>query len=139
MCYDFARYFWSFILLLLGAYKPAVDAIHDKDLKTIFFLAIGAIVGLLTFSRLLKWLFDHYKNLTLATLTGFILGSLNKIWPWKEVLTWRLNSEGVKVPFNDRSISPFNYQGENQLLLAIILIITGFATILVLERLAVKK
>ncbi len=129
----------AFILLLLGAYKPAVDAIHDRDIKTIFFLAIGAIVGLLTFSRLLKWLFDHYKNLTLAALTGFILGSLNKIWPWKEVLTWRMNSEGIKVPFIDRSISPINFQGDNQLIMAILLMIIGFASILVLERIAIKK
>lgn len=129
----------AFILLLLGAYKPAVDAIHDRDIKTLFFLAIGAIVGLLTFSRLLKWLFDHYKNLTLVALTGFIVGSLNKIWPWKEVLSWRTNSKGEQVPFTDKSISPFNYEGEAQLGLAIVFMIIGFALILILERTATKK
>ena len=129
----------AFILLLLGAYKPAVDAIHDRDIKTLFFLALGAIVGLLTFSRLLKWLFDHYKNLTLAALTGFILGSLNKIWPWKEVLIWRTNSEGEQVPFIDKSIWPVSYEGDPQLNLAIVFMIIGFAVILILEKTAVKK
>ena len=120
----------AFILLLLGAYKPAVDAIHDKDLKTIFLLAIGAIVGLLTFSRLLKWLFDHYKNLTLAALTGFIVGSLNKIWPWKEVLSWRLNSKGEQIPFLDKSISPFNFEGDPQLAIAMLFMVIVIVFIL---------
>lgn len=129
----------AFILLLLGAYKPAVDAIESRDIKTIFFLAIGAIVGLLTFSRLLKWLFDHYRNLTLAALTGFIVGSLNKIWPWKEVLSWRVNSKGDQVPLIDKSILPFDYDGEPQVVLVILFMVIGFALILILERTAVKK
>ena len=56
------------------------------DFKLISILAAGAVVGLLSFSKVLKWLFAHYKNATLAVLTGFILGSLNKIWPWKEII-----------------------------------------------------
>lgn len=129
----------GFILLLLGAYKPALDALHDKDVKTILLLITGAIVGLLTFSRLLKWLFESYRNITLAVLTGFVAGSLNKIWPWKEVLTWRTNSKGVEVPLNDQSISPFTFEGDNQLVLAIVFAIIGFAVILILEKTAVKK
>ena len=72
-------------------------------------------------------------------ITGFILGSLNKIWPWKETLTWRVYSHGVKQPFNEQSISPFNYQGDSQLLFAIVLAIVGFALILILEKLATPK
>lgn len=126
----------SFILVLLGAYKPVLDAIHNRDLKLIGAVAIGAVVGLLSFSKVLRWLFDHHKNYTLAVLTGFILGSLNKIWPWKETLTWRLNSHGVKVPFNEQSVSPFSYDGDPQLMMAIILAIIGFAVIIFLEKLA---
>ena len=129
----------AFILLLLGAYQPAVDAINDKDIKTLFFLGIGAVIGLLTFSRVLKWLFDHHKNLTLAALTGFIIGSLNKIWPWKEVLSWRMNSKGVRVPLVDKSILPSGYDGDPKLGLALVFMILGFVLILVLERTAVKK
>ncbi|MBE0424527.1 MAG: DUF368 domain-containing protein [Lutibacter sp.] len=126
----------SFILVLLGAYKPVLDAIDNRDLKLIGVVAIGAVIGLLSFSKVLRWLFDHYKNYTLAVLTGFILGSLNKIWPWKKTLTWRVNSHGVKVPFNEQSVSPFSFEGDPQLMMAIILAITGFAVILLLEKLA---
>lgn len=126
----------SFILVLLGAYKPVLDAIHNRDIKLIGIVAIGAVVGLLSFSKLLRWLFDHHKNYTLAVLTGFILGSLNKIWPWKETLTWRLNSHGIKVPFNEQSISPFSFEGDSQLMMAIILSIIGFSVIILLEKLA---
>jgi len=126
----------SFILVLLGAYKPVLDAIHDRDFKLLAILASGAIIGLLSFSKVLKWLFNHYKNLTLAVLTGFILGSLNKIWPWKETLTWRTNSEGIKVPFNEQSISPFSFEGDAQFTMAIVLAIIGFAVILILEQVA---
>ena len=129
----------SFILVLLGAYKPILNAINDRDLKTIVLVGIGAIVGLLTFSRVLKWLFANYKNYTLAVLTGFIIGSLNKIWPWKKVLTYRTNSHGEQVPFNEASISPFTYEGDPQIVMAIVLAIIGFALILLLEKLAVKK
>jgi len=126
----------SFILVLLGAYKPVLDAIHNRDVKLLSVVAFGAVVGLLSFSKILRWLFDHHKNYTLAVLTGFILGSLNKIWPWKETLTWRLNSHGIKVPFNEQSISPFSFEGDSQLAMAIILSIIGFAVIILLEKLA---
>jgi putative membrane protein len=126
----------AFILVLLGAYKPVLDAIHNRDIKLIGIVAIGAVVGLLSFSKILRWLFDHHKNYTLAVLTGFILGSLNKIWPWKEALTWRVNSHGIKVPFNEQSISPFSFEGDSQLMMAIILSIIGFAVIILLEKLA---
>ena len=129
----------SFILVLLGAYKPVLDALNDRDFKTILVFMLGAIIGLLSFSKVLKWLFANYKNYTLAALTGFIIGSLNKIWPWKETLTWRTNSHGIKVPFNQQSISPFSFDGDAQLTFAIILAIIGFALILLMEKLAVKK
>ncbi len=129
----------GFILLLLGAYKPALDALNNWDFKTILLLIAGAVVGLLTFSRLLKWLFDKYHNLTLAVLAGFVLGSLNKIWPWKETLTWRTNSHGIKVPLNEKSVLPFDYQGDNQLMLAVFFIIIGFVIILILEKTATIK
>jgi len=126
----------AFILVLLGAYKPVLDAIHNRDFKLIAILAFGAIVGLLSFSKLLKWLFNNYKNYTLVVLTGFILGSLNKIWPWKQTLTWRVNSHGIEVPFNQQSISPFSFEGDSQLALAILLSIIGFAAIILLEKIA---
>jgi len=126
----------SFILVLLGAYKPVLEAIHTKDFKLISILAAGAVVGLLSFSKVLKWLFAHYKNATLAVLTGFILGSLNKIWPWKETLTWRINSHGENVPFNEQSVLPFSFEGDPQLTMAIVLALVGFGVIILLEKIA---
>lgn len=73
----------SFILVMLGAYKTLSDALHDFDLQKLLLFISGALVGLLSFSRVLRWLFTRYQDSTLALLTGFVLGSLNKIWPWK--------------------------------------------------------
>lgn len=129
----------SFILVLLGAYKPVLAAINNRDFTTIAAVGLGAIVGLLSFSRVLKFLFKHYKNYTLVVLAGFVIGSLNKIWPWKKVLTYRTNSHGEQVPFNELSVSPFSFDGNPQLLYAVILAVIGFSLILLLEKLAVKK
>ncbi|WP_339662414.1 DUF368 domain-containing protein [uncultured Polaribacter sp.] len=126
----------AFILVLLGAYQPVLSAVNDRDIKTIAAVGLGAIVGLLSFSKILNWLFVHYKNYTLAALTGFIIGSLNKIWPWKETLTWRIDSHGIEVPFNEQSVSPLSFNGDAQLMLSIILAIVGFALILLMEKLA---
>ena len=129
----------AFILVLLGAYKPVLAAVNDRDLKTVAAIGLGAIVGLLSFSKVLKWMFANYKNYTLAVLTGFIIGSLNKIWPWKETLTWRTNSHGIEVPLKQESISPFTFDGDPKLMFAILLALAGFGLILLMERIAVKK
>lgn len=128
----------SFILLLLGMYKPVLDAIHFKDFGLLAVLMAGAVVGLLSFSKLLKWLFDHYENLTLALLTGFIIGSLNKIWPWKMILESEMINGKLKV-LSEKNVQPFSYDGNPQLIWALVLGAAGFAFIVVLERLALKK
>ncbi len=129
----------AFILVILGAYKAVLDAIEDRDIKVLLTFAIGAVVGILSFSKVLKWLFRNYHNLTLAALAGFILGSLNKIWPWKHALTFRTNSHGEQVPFNEVSVLPWNYEGDAQLLFAIVLAVVGFGLILLLESMATQK
>ncbi len=129
----------AFILVILGAYSPVLEAINSRDLKTIFFIGAGAVVGLLSFSKLLKWLFEKYHELTLALLTGFMIGSLNKIWPWKVALTYRTNSKGMQVPLNEKSISPFDFNGDPQLFQAIGLMVLGVLIILILEKISTKK
>ena len=143
----------AFILLILGAYETAINTINNlmeglstgnmdllKDaLFKFLMLGIGAIVGLKLFSKVLNWMFKHQKNLTLAILTGFMIGSLNKIWPWKHVLKTRINSEGQEVTLLDESIWPSHYEGDNQLILALVFIIIGFLTILILEFLGRKR
>ncbi len=128
----------AFILVLLGAYKTVTEAAHNFDIKTLGIVALGAIVGLLSFSRLLKWLFDNYSSITLAVLTGFIAGSLNKIWPWKEVLESEQVGEKIIV-LREASVWPSNYEGDSHLYGAIALILAGFLLILILERVATQK
>ncbi len=142
----------AFILLILGAYQTAINTIDEllqsiltlnfELFKTAFLkflmLSIGAIIGIKAFSKILNWMFKNHKNLTLAILTGFMIGSLNKIWPWKETLEFRINSHGEKIPFIEKSISPFNFDGDNQLLISTALIILGFLTIFILERIGNK-
>ena len=126
----------AFILVIIGAYAPVLQAINSRNLKTILIFGAGAVVGLLSFSKLLKWLFEKYHRLTLAVITGFMIGSLNKIWPWKIVLTFRTNSKGVQVPLNEASISPFNFDGNPQLLQAIGMMVIGVLIILILEKIS---
>ena len=119
----------AFILVLLGAYKPVLEAVHNRDFRIILIVGAGAIIGLLSFSKILKWLFSNYKDLILAILTGFVFGSLNKIWPWKKVLDSKMIEEKLIVL----------KEGENELVMAIVISIVGFVSILILERIAVKK
>ena len=128
----------AFILVLLGSYKTILDAVHEKDIKMIATVAVGAVVGLLSFARLLKWMFKNYRNTTLAILTGFILGSLNKIWPWKKILETKVFDDKTIV-VNDQNVLPNAFEGDPQLLMAIILAFVGFSIIFILERVANKK
>jgi putative membrane protein len=143
----------AFILLILGAYETAINTVNNliegltsmnlnllKDaLLKFFLLGLGAIIGLKVFSKILNWMFKKHKNLTLAILTGFMIGSLNKIWPWKLITKTRINSEGLEVTLLDESILPNHYVGDNQILLAVVFIVVGFALILILESLGKKK
>ncbi len=128
----------AFILVLLGAYKTVSEAVHDFNFKTIGILAVGAIFGLLSFSRVLKWLFFRFKAITLAVLTGFIAGSLNKIWPWKQVLE-TITIGDKEVALRENSVLPWNFDGEPKILFSIVLMIVGFLLILILERVAVNQ
>lgn len=128
----------AFILVLLGSYKTILDAVHEVDLKVIVTVGLGAVFGLLSFAKLLKWMFSNYKNITLAILTGFILGSLPKIWPWKEVLETRRIGDKI-ITVKEQNISPFAFEGDNQLWFALMAALAGFLLIFLLEKLAAKK
>ncbi len=128
----------AFILVLLGSYKTILDAVHERDMKIVATIAIGAIFGLLSFAKLLKWMFRHYKNITLSLLTGFILGSLNKIWPWKKVLETRAIGDKI-ITIKESNISPLDFDGDNQLIYALLIACIGFSLIFILEKFASKK
>ncbi|WP_298778204.1 DUF368 domain-containing protein [uncultured Polaribacter sp.] len=129
----------SYILLLIGIYPIVMTAITNRDLKIISAIGVGVVVGLLSFSKLLKWLFANFKQEMLVVLTGLMLGSLNKVWPWKKTVSTYINSHGETKPLLEQSISPFSYNGESELTMAIIFAIIGFALILLMEKLAVQK
>ncbi|EAR00947.1 DUF368 domain-containing protein [Maribacter sp. HTCC2170] len=127
----------SFILVLLGTYKTVIEAVDEKDFKILITMALGMLFGVLSFAKVLKWMFDHHRNITLSILTGFILGSLNKIWPWKKIIETR--TIGEKVIEIDESVTPFTFDGDPQLMFAIIATIIGFSFIFILEKVASKK
>jgi putative membrane protein len=128
----------AFILVLLGAYKTITEAAHNFDFKTLAIVAVGAVFGLLSFSKILKWLFDHHSTTTLAVLTGFIAGSLNKIWPWKKILESAQFGEKIIV-IREISVLPGNFEGNPHLFPAVILMLAGFLFILILEQIATQK
>jgi len=143
----------SFILVLLGSYSIVLTALTDfidgvtsfnwDVIKTsflkVFLFIIGCIVGLKLFSKALKWMFSNKKELTLAILTGFMIGSLNKIWPWKNTLSTRIDRHGEEVPLLEKSVLPSSFEGDSLIIFAIIFAVIGFLAIFLLERLAVRK
>ncbi len=129
----------SFILLLLGSYEMVLGAIKDVKLSIIAVFALGCLTGLLSFSKLLNWMFKKHYDLTIAVLTGFLIGSLNKIWPWKTTISTRTNSHGEIVPFMQENILPNHFDGNPHLLPAIGMAVFGLALIIVLEKVASKK
>ena len=132
----------SFILLLMGMYtvvlpevRNALTTFETESLILVSVFAMGCLVGLTTISRVLSWMFSNHKNLTLATLTGFMIGSLNKVWPWRNVLSERLNSKGEMVPFLEESVLPNNFEGTSSLIPVLVLMVIGFISVFVMERL----
>lgn len=133
----------SFILLLMGKYSTLLDAVHARDIKTLVVFAAGCFIGLISFAQVISWLFKKFHNATIALLAGFMVGSLNKVWPWKEVLETRVNSKGELVPFLEKSIMPDTYTqltgNDAMVVQAIALVIAGFGVIFLFERFADKK
>lgn len=129
----------AFILLLLGSYDKVLAAITERDFLIIGLFALGCAIGLLSFARVLKWLFHKFKMITIASLTGFMIGSLNKVWPWKETISYRTNSHGEEVPFIQNNVLPGDFAGDNQLMFAVICMLIGLSLIIVLERFSPKE
>lgn len=128
----------AFILVLMGGYKSITEAVSNLNFQIIGLVGLGAIIGILSFSRILKWLFTNFRLVTLAILTGFIAGSLNKIWPWKNVLDSEIIKEKMVI-LEETSVLPQNFEGDPQLAFAVIAAILGFLLILLLEKIAEKQ
>lgn len=124
----------SFILVLLGKYSYIMESVKNLDLTVIIVFMIGAIIGITSFSRLLSYTLRNFYDVTVAVLAGFMLGSLNKVWPWKETTETYIDSHGIVKPFTEVNIWPDTLVWES-----IGLAIAGFAIVYFLEKLSNRE
>lgn len=132
----------SFILVLLGKYQFLVSAVNQRDIIPLLWTALGCAVGIVSFAQLLSWLFRRYHDLTVAVLTGFMLGSLRKVWPWKETISYITDRHGEIIPTVERNIiPPFMVNGAFNIEIgyAIALAIVGLVLVLAIDFVANKK
>lgn len=132
----------SFILLLMGMYAHILAAVKELDWLVLLCFVAGCGVGLVSFSRLLAWLFRRFHDLTLALLTGFLVGSLFLVWPWKHTLSYYQNSRGESMALVRENVLPAAYQTllgtDSQTLMCLLLAIGGFLIVLILEFFGAK-
>lgn len=124
----------SFILLLLGKYRFILESLSELKIGVILTFILGCLFGLLSFARVLSWMFHHARELTIAILTGFMIGSLNKVWPWKVTLEWTTDRHGEEVPLLQQSVLPSDFPGDPQTWWAIGMAVVGFLMIWILEK-----
>ncbi|AWW30858.1 DUF368 domain-containing protein [Echinicola strongylocentroti] len=130
----------SFLLLILGKYEAILMAVTEKDFLTLGVFAVGCLVGLLSFSRLISWLLKNHHAVTIAVLSGFMLGSINKIWPWKKVVSFRISSSGEQKPFITENLLPNHYLAETgsepKFFIGLLAFLFGILLVIGLERMA---
>jgi putative membrane protein len=127
----------SFILVLLGKYQFVLEAVNQRDFLVLFIVAAGACVGIIAFSRLLGWLLRNYHDLMVAVLIGLMLGSLRKVWPWKETVKSIVDMHGKVVPIVQSNILPGQWNME--VLTAFSLMVLGLLVVLFLDRVGNRK
>lgn len=118
----------AFILLLLGKYQFIMQAVGNLDIPVLLCFLVGAVAGIVSFSHLLSWLLDRWHDMTVAVLMGFMIGSLNKVWPWKEVLETYVDSHGRVQPLVETNVWPGHFDWQ-----ALLLCGAGFALIYAID------
>jgi len=121
----------AFILVLLGKYQFILNAVNDRDIFNLGIFLLGVVVGIVSFVRVLSWLFNKYHDLTVTIITGIIVGSLRKIWPWKEITETILTSHGKIIPIAETNILPSQFNGDVFAALAIMAV--GFILAMMLN------
>ena len=124
----------SFILVLLGKYQFILGAVNDRNFAVLSIVVAGACVGIALFSRLLGWLLNRYHDLSVAVLTGLMLGSLRKVWPWKETIESLVDTHGHAVSVVQANILPGQWDGE--VFAAFLLMMAGLLAVFFLDRIA---
>ena len=127
----------SFILVLMGKYEYVLSAVNDRDFLTLFFVAAGAGIGIITFAQILSWLFKRYHDVTVALLIGLMVGSLRKIWPWKETVSTYIDRHGEELPLIQQNVLPAVLDGT--VIFAIILAVVGFVLVFGLDMWASSR
>lgn len=127
----------SFILVLLSKYEYILGAVRDLRAEVIAVFGVGCVTGILAFSHILNWMLKKYHNLTIALLTGFMVGSLNKVWPWKKTVETYTDRHGVVKPLLQDNVLPGDYTAltgqEPYLMYAIILAVLGFLLVYLVD------
>ena len=127
----------SFILLILGQYAYVLNAVKSLDVITLLPFGVGIVFGITSFARVLSWLLHNYHQMTITLLVGFMIGSLRKIWPFKETLETMVDRHGEVVPILERNVLPDFASSAPWLALGLCVI--GFVTIRILDRLRGEK
>jgi putative membrane protein len=132
----------AFILLLIGKYQYMITALIEFNIPIVLVFVTGCLVGIISFSRLLSWVLNKYHSIAVAVLAGFMIGSLNKVWPWREIKEYATNSKGEQISVFDQSILPGHYfevTGKDPLLLqAILMMALGVFIVILIERIATR-
>lgn len=125
----------SFLLVILGKYNQILQAVVDRDFVTLVIFVAGCAIGLSLFARVLTWLFAHYHDIAVSVLIGLMVGSLRKVWPWREVLETYVNDHGEVVPLIERNILPHAY--DRSFFFAVFLMLLAIGLMIYLERINV--
>ncbi len=126
----------SFILLILGQYDYVLNAVKNFNIFVLAPVALGAVVGIVSFARILSWMLKKYHAVAVASLIGFMIGSLRKIWPWKETIETMIDRHGNIVPKVQENILPTFFS--NEFFFALILALIGFALLIIISRICDK-
>lgn len=127
----------SYVLLLMGNWELVmIRSVKNMDMHVLIPLLLGAIVGLISFSHLLAWVFKKYKDHTIAILIGFIFGSLGILWPWKNEITQILQDGREKV-IGYKWYIPATLNSE--VAIAVSLMVIGIIIIWLIEKLAKEQ
>lgn len=127
----------SFLLIILGKYQQILMAVQDKDFITLGIFMVGAVIGLALFSRVLSWMFEYHESFIISILTGFMIGSLRKIWPWKETISSMVDSHGKLVPIVQHNAMPPAF--DTHFLFAAGLFLVAMGLVIVIEKSSKSK
>ena len=133
----------AFLLVLMGMYQQLLAALKSLQVIELSSFVLGCLVGLMCFSRLLGWLFKHHRDTTLALLTGFLIGSLKLVWPWKQTVTYYTDRHGEQLPLVQQNVLPSQFEaitgGSSFTLWCVVLLILGVVLVLTLEKTGQKR